>query len=189
MDTSSLLLSHSRASSSLRRGGKDLVVTPLLAGAGGCPPDIPLSLGAPLGPGQLKEAAPAHPSLLPTSSSRAWVGHSSASFLSLLIAGGLKHPDPHPAEQSPTGNSSSPSNTRHRGSYSHWYLWNAMLFPPQHLRGPVPARHFAASQLPGGGGGVSPTIFILLLPAIPSLGCCTHREATQLSAGAGDAAF
>lgn len=64
-----------------------------------------------------------------------------------------------------------------------------MLFPPQHLRGPVPARHFAASQLPRAGDGVSSTIFTLLPPVIPALGCCTHREATQLSTGAGDAAF
>lgn len=93
------------------------------------------------------------------------MGHSWASFLSLLIAGGLKHPDPHPAEESLTGNSSSPSNTVqawHRESYTHWYLWNVMLFPPQHLCGPLPARHFAASQLPRAGDGVSSAIFTLL---------------------------
>lgn len=94
-----------------------------------------------------------------------------------------QHPDPHPAEESPTGNSSSPSNTLqawHRESSTHCYLWNVMLFPPQHLRGPVPGRHFAASQLPRAGDGVSSAIFILLLPAIPPLGCCTHREAQGL---------
>lgn len=126
-----------------------------------------------------------------------WVGYSSASFLSFLIAGGLKHPDPHPAEESPAGNSSSPSNTvqaQHRESYTHWYLWNVMLFPPQHLMDLCQAdtlQPLNCQELEMGSPqpSLSSSCLSFILSCYPIPGCCTHREAMQLSTGAADAVF
>lgn len=169
-------------------------VPPLLAAGWGVPLQHPIKPQCSPGPSAtLGRLLPAHPSLLPSTSSQTWATPRPRSLHSQLPQG-QKHPGPHPAEESPTGNSLSPSKTahpRHGGSYIHRRLrkpWDALPLP-QHRRGPVPAMHFAASWLPGAGGGVSPTILILLLPAIPPQGCCTHREATQLTAGAGDADF
>ena len=154
--------------------------------AAGCPSDTPLSLSGPLAPAQPRKAAPCHPSILSSTSSRMGAALQPCSLWSQLPQG-QKHPGPHPAEEILTTNSSSSSNTaqgQHEGSYAHRCLLKPCdaLAPSQHCHGPVPATHFAVFQLPRAGDGVSLTI--LLLPPIPPQGCCTHREATQLTVGA-----
>lgn len=132
------------------------------------------------GPGRLLPCPP----LPPPKHQQRNVGHSSASSLRSRSPRGQKHPGPHPAEESPTRNSSSPSNTaqaRHEGSYGSYGmlspLWtcasNALCglsaakswwWGLPHCAHPPPAHH-------------------------PTQGCCAHGEATQLPAGAGDADF
>lgn len=228
MDVSSLLQSPSGASSSLRRGDKDLAASLCAVDEGGISAGSRLravrrtphfaALQPPLQRGHIPEGQqnqrliPQKPRrspgpsatrggcslpIPPSSQSPAakcgpFFGRipfapdcheaRSAQVCTPLRKAQPGKPHPHPTQRKP--GTRDPTLTSAYGNRCD------ALPLPQHRRGSVPARHFAASRLPRAGGGVSPTVLVLLLPAIPPRGCCTCREAAQLTpAGAGDDDF
>lgn len=133
------------------------MVTPVLAGGWKLSPDTPLNLSAP------PSSQPQQPS----------VGGPLLSFLPFIPdCRAPEAPRPAPCRGKPGWEQLIP--IQHSASPAQGILHSLVpmecdAFPTTASHGPVPARHFAASQLPRAGNGVSSTIFILSCYPIPGM--------------------